>query len=68
MAAPLPGKVVALHAKAGEAVKRGAAVATLEAMKMEHVVKAPRDGVIAELPAQEGAQVKEGQVLARLGP
>jgi 3-methylcrotonyl-CoA carboxylase alpha subunit len=44
--APLPGKIVAVHAKAGAAVKRGDPVATIEAMKMEHVVKAPRDGTI----------------------
>jgi acetyl/propionyl-CoA carboxylase alpha subunit len=65
--APLPGKVVAVHVELSATVVRGAPVATIEAMKMEHVVKAPRDGIIADLLAAEGAQVKEGQILARLG-
>lgn len=66
--APLPGKIVALAAKAGASVKKGDALVTLEAMKMEHALKAPRDGVIAEVSAAEGAQVKEGAVLVRLEP
>ena len=43
------------------------ALLTLEAMKMEHVLKAPRDGVIADIAVEAGAQVKEGAVLVRLG-
>ena len=35
---------------------------------MEHALKAPRDGVVAEVGASEGAQVKEGEVLVRLEP
>ncbi|MBI1187994.1 MAG: biotin/lipoyl-binding protein [Alphaproteobacteria bacterium] len=64
--APLPGKVVAICAKAGAAVKKGEPLVTLEAMKMEHQLKAPRDGIIAEIAAEEGAQVKEGALLVRL--
>jgi acetyl/propionyl-CoA carboxylase alpha subunit len=64
--APLPGKIVAVAAKEGAAVKKGDVLATLEAMKMEHGLKAPRDGIIAEVNAEEGAQVKEGAVLVRL--
>ena len=66
--APLPGKIVAVSAKAGQAVKKGDVLLTLEAMKMEHGLKAPRDGVIAEVSTQEGAQVKEGAVLVHLEP
>jgi 3-methylcrotonyl-CoA carboxylase alpha subunit len=64
--APLPGKIVAVSAKPGQAVKKGEILLTLEAMKMEHGLKAPRDGVIAAMSAEEGAQVKEGAVLVRL--
>ncbi|MBL8550155.1 MAG: acetyl/propionyl/methylcrotonyl-CoA carboxylase subunit alpha [Hyphomonadaceae bacterium] len=64
--APLPGKVVAVLAKAGQAVKKGDPLVTLEAMKMEHALKAPRDGAIAEIAVAAGAQVKEGALLVRL--
>jgi 3-methylcrotonyl-CoA carboxylase alpha subunit len=66
--APLPGKIVAVAAKAGASVKKGDALVTLEAMKMEHALKAPRDGVVAEIATTEGAQVKEGALLVRLEP
>lgn len=66
--APLPGKIVLVAAKPGQAVKKGEPLVTLEAMKMEHGLKAPRDGVIASVAAEEGAQVKEGTVLVRLEP
>ncbi|MGE3302396.1 MAG: biotin carboxylase N-terminal domain-containing protein [Hyphomonadaceae bacterium] len=66
--APLPGRIVALHVAPGARVARGAALVSLEAMKMEHVLKAPRDGVVAELLVAEGAQVKERQPLVRLAP
>jgi 3-methylcrotonyl-CoA carboxylase alpha subunit len=66
--APLPGRITAVAAKAGQRVKKGDVVLSLEAMKMEHVLQAPRDGVIAEVAAEEGAQIKEGAVLVRLEP
>ncbi|MDX2234453.1 MAG: biotin carboxylase N-terminal domain-containing protein [Hyphomonadaceae bacterium] len=66
VAAPLPGRIVGLTARVGDAVVKGAPLMTLEAMKMEHALKAPRDGVVAEVNAVEGAQVKEGAVLLRL--
>ena len=64
--APMPGRIVAVQAKAGQVVSRGEPLVTLEAMKMEHVLTAPCDGVVAELAAEAGAQVAEGAVLARL--
>ncbi len=63
---PMPGKIVAVSAKAGERVARGAPLVTLEAMKMEHVLAAPFDGVVAEVAANVGEQVREGVVLARV--
>ncbi|MFN7128772.1 MAG: acetyl/propionyl/methylcrotonyl-CoA carboxylase subunit alpha [Brevundimonas sp.] len=61
--APMPGKVVAAPVKAGEAVAKGQPVVVLEAMKMEHALIAPFDGVI-ESVATVGDQVVEAAVLA----
>jgi 3-methylcrotonyl-CoA carboxylase alpha subunit len=66
LTAPMPGKVVAFLAKAGETVKRGQALAVMEAMKMEHTINAPRDGVVAELLYAVGDQVAEGGELLKL--
>ena len=66
LAAPMPGKVIALLVKAGDAVSRGQALAVMEAMKMEHTLHAPRDGVVAELLHAVGDQVAEGGELLRL--
>ncbi len=60
---PMPGKVVALLTREGEAVERGAPLLRLEAMKMEHTLRAPRDGVVSGLSIGEGDQVDEGEVL-----
>ncbi|HXQ46628.1 MAG TPA: biotin/lipoyl-containing protein, partial [Caulobacteraceae bacterium] len=64
--APMPGRIVAVAAKAGDAVARGAQLVTLEAMKMEHVLTAPFDGTVTELAAAVGQQVSEGALLARV--
>ena len=68
LTAPMPGKLIALMAHAGQAVKRGEPVAVIEAMKMEHTLQAPRDGVVAELLYAVGDQVAEGGELLRLEP
>jgi acetyl/propionyl-CoA carboxylase alpha subunit len=65
--APMPGLVVGVHVRPGDEVKAGDRVATLEAMKMEHVVAAPRDGRVEEVGVREGEQVERGRVVARLG-
>ena len=56
----------AINAKHGDAVTKGQKLVTLEAMKMEHSLVAPYDGIVAELNASEGAQVSEGALLARI--
>ncbi|RZS57907.1 biotin carboxylase N-terminal domain-containing protein [Sphaerotilus mobilis] len=66
LTAPMPGKVVALLARAGDTVERGQPLAVMEAMKMEHTIAAPRDGVVAELLYAVGDQVGEGAELLRL--
>jgi pyruvate carboxylase len=45
----MPGTVIGVHCAVGDAVTAGAPLLTLEAMKMETVIRAPRDGAIAEL-------------------
>jgi 3-methylcrotonyl-CoA carboxylase alpha subunit len=68
LTAPMPGKVIAFLAQAGDTVTRGQALAVMEAMKMEHTLHAPRDGVVAELLYAVGDQVGEGGELLRLAP
>jgi 3-methylcrotonyl-CoA carboxylase alpha subunit len=63
---PMPGKIIALEVGQGETVTKGQKLLTLEAMKMEHSLVAPFDGIVAELNASEGAQVSEGALLARI--
>ena len=65
--APMPGRVVSVHVAEGETVAKGQRLMVLEAMKMEHALAAPFDGVVDHLAAKTGDQVTEGAVLARLG-
>ncbi|MET8834479.1 biotin carboxylase N-terminal domain-containing protein [Micromonospora sp. NPDC004540] len=62
--APLPGAVTRVHVEVGQRVTGGDLLLTLEAMKLEHPVLAPADGVVAELPVPAGDQVDTGAVLA----
>ncbi|QKC86504.1 acetyl/propionyl/methylcrotonyl-CoA carboxylase subunit alpha [Mesorhizobium sp. NZP2077] len=62
--APMPGLVKLVRVAKGDAVIKGQPLLILEAMKMEHTIAAPHDGVIAEI-AMEGAQVSDGTVLVR---
>ena len=66
LTAPMPGKVVSFAVKAGDAVKKGQALAVMEAMKMEHTIAAPADGTVAELLFAPGDQVTEGAELLKL--
>ncbi|HEX7659066.1 MAG TPA: biotin carboxylase N-terminal domain-containing protein [Pseudonocardiaceae bacterium] len=62
--APMPGTVVSVGVSPGERVAQGAAVVVLEAMKMEHTVRAPADGVVSAVDVAVGQQVDTGTVLA----
>ncbi|MGX4658132.1 ATP-binding protein [Micromonospora sp. SCSIO 07396] len=66
--APLPGTVTRVHVVAGQPVAAGDLLLTLEAMKLEHPVLAPTDGVVADLPVPAGGQVETGAVLAVVNP
>ena len=63
---PMPGKVIAVEVAAGDTVSKGQKLLTLEAMKMEHSLTAPFDGVVAELNATPGAQVQVEALLVRI--
>ncbi len=68
LTAPMPGKIVAVHVREGAAVKRGAPLLVLEAMKMEHTITAPADGVVERFPYKVGDQVEEGADLVDFKP
>ena len=63
---PMPGQVVAFKVAAGDEVKRGQPLAVIEAMKIEHTINAPADGVVAELLFAPGDLVADGDELLRL--
>ena len=64
--APMPGSVLRVDAAVGDTVTAGQPLIWLEAMKMEHTVTAPSDGVLAELNVEAGQQVDVGAILARV--
>jgi 3-methylcrotonyl-CoA carboxylase alpha subunit len=64
--APMPGKVTSVEVATGDTVTKGQRLLTLEAMKMEHGLIAPFDGVVAELNASEGAQVQVDALLVKI--
>ena len=66
LTAPMPGKLVSFAVKAGDTVTKGQALAVMEAMKMEHTIAAPADGVVQELLYAPGDQVAEGAELIRM--
>jgi propionyl-CoA carboxylase alpha chain len=66
LVAPMPGNVIRLGAAVGDTVTAGQPLIWLEAMKMEHTIAAPVDGVLAELHVETGQQVELGAVLARV--
>ena len=66
LVAPMPGKLMSLLVSPGQAVRQGQALAVMEAMKMEHTISAPRDGVVAEWLHAAGDQVAEGAELLKL--
>jgi 3-methylcrotonyl-CoA carboxylase alpha subunit len=66
--APMPGKILAVFVKAGERVEKNAPLVRLEAMKMEHTLKAHAAGVVSQLSVRVGEQVEAGSTLLVLTP
>ncbi|HWD82577.1 MAG TPA: biotin carboxylase N-terminal domain-containing protein [Kribbella sp.] len=67
LVAPMPGTVIRVGVQVGDVVKEGQPLLWLEAMKMEHAIAAPADGVVGELKVAAGQQVEVGAVLAVVG-
>jgi len=68
LTAPMPGKIVQVLAQAGDTVKRGQPVLILEAMKMEHTIAAPADGIVDAINYAVGDLVEEGAALIGFTP
>jgi biotin carboxyl carrier protein len=64
--APMPGKIVKVHVKAGDAVSVGQGLIVIEAMKMENELRAPREGTVDKVRASEGQAVEAQEVLVTL--
>jgi len=64
--APIPGRIIAVQVSDGASVVQGQALVTVEAMKMEHTLTAPFDGLVAGLTHKVGDQVSDGSVLLRI--
>lgn len=64
--APLPGSVVSISVKAGDAVKAGQQLAVIEAMKMENEILAPADGTVKAVHVSAGQAVQQGDALIEL--
>jgi biotin carboxyl carrier protein len=61
--APMPGLIIDLKIKAGDAVNAGDTLLILEAMKMENVIKAPASATVKSVKAKKGDSVEKGQIL-----
>ena len=68
LVAPFSGRVVAVHAAAGQAVAAGDTLVVIESMKLEHAVCAPRDATVSQVAVEAGQQVSARQVLLALDP
>ena len=66
MKAPMPGNIIKVNVKAGDAVKKGDVLCVLEAMKMENDIMAPVDGTVATVSAVAGQSVQTDAVLVSL--
>jgi len=63
LAAPMPGRVTSIHIELGQAIQPGDPILSLEAMKMENVLKAEGIGVVSAINIQQGDVVEKGAVL-----
>ena len=63
---PMPGLVVTLDVAAGQQVRQGEAVAVIEAMKMQNIIRAERDGVVKAVGVKVGDSVAADEVLVEL--
>ena len=68
LATPLPGVVIRVAVKPGDRVKAGDLLVIVEAMKMEHAIRAPHDGVVRAVKYHSGERVPEGAALIELDP
>lgn len=66
--APMPGSIVSVSAKVGDAVTRGQTLLVMESMKMETTITAPRDGVIATIAYEKGQTFERDALLVALEP
>lgn len=66
--APMPGTVIRVHREPGEAVARGEALVTIESMKLQMTLNAPRDGVLARLARGVGETFDKDEIVAELEP
>ena len=66
MVSPMPGRILKLYVKKGDKVAKDAPLVVMEAMKMEHTIKASFPGVVEELPFKEGDLVEENTPLIKL--
>ena len=64
---PLPGVVLEIKVKVGDAVKKGDTIMVLEAMKMENNIQASSDGTVSKVSVEKGASVLEGAELIVIG-
>ena len=64
--APMPGNILKVNVKAGDAVKSGDVLMILEAMKMENEIMCPKDGTVTAVTVNPGATVESGQVLCTI--
>lgn len=61
--APMPGFIIKLNCKPNDLIKKGDALAVIEAMKMENNITSTRDGIIESILVNEGQEVKQGAIL-----
>lgn len=67
VAAPMPGKVIAVKANVGDAVKKGQEVLVVEAMKMHNPILSPADGILQSISVKAGDPIQTGTALFSVG-